>query len=655
MVMNNSENNSNENNSREISLVLGTAGHIDHGKTTLIAALTGIDASKLDRLSEEKKRGITIELGFAPLELDDGRVVSVIDVPGHEKFIRQMVAGASGIDAALLVIAADESVMPQTREHLAIMELLGVHEGLIAVTKIDRIKDEPELLELAIEDIKDFVKGTFLEGKPVVPVSGVTGENLDLLRKEIASLIDRVKPRPRGGALFLPVDRSFPISGFGTVITGTAYHGIANTGDEIDILPSGLKGKIRTLQVHGKPVSQACAGQRVAANLANISVDDLKRGDVICSHGVYAKTSCFDAIITLLNNTEQPLRHWQRVHVCIGTSEVLAHVSLLNSKQVAKGQQAPAQLVLEEPIVCAYNQKFILRFYSPLITIGGGTVIYPYSHKPRGMKARLKTLGRIEALRNANSASKRLESLILDLGELDVKAAAINTQETQSNLINIAANLIKQNKFIELKGDIDIYISHERYKELCEVLLNLIKQYHKDFPAEAGMPVNNALKLNEFASSKILKSLINLMQANKLLELEDNKLRLPDFKASSSDSFEKQAAALKDFCNKRAWQLATLDEARANLNLNNIKEFNNLIQALKNSKGIAILEGNYILTRELEDKTLEILRSLSGDNGVTLAAARDATGTSRKFILPILEYFDSKGVTRRVGDARIIK
>ncbi|MBQ3378180.1 MAG: selenocysteine-specific translation elongation factor, partial [Synergistaceae bacterium] len=506
--------------------VLGTAGHIDHGKTTLIAALSGIDAGKLDRLSEEKKRGITIELGFAPLELDDGRVVSVIDVPGHEKFIRQMVAGASGIDAALLVIAADESVMPQTREHLAIMELLGVHDGLIALTKIDRIKDEPELLELAVEDIKDFVRGTFLEGKPVVPVSGVTGENLDLLRSEIANLINRVKPRPRSGALFLPVDRAFPISGFGTVITGTAYHGTVNVSDDIDVLPSGLRGKIRTLQVHGNSVTQAYAGQRVAANLANIAVDDLKRGDVICSHGVYAATSCFDAVITLLDTIEQPLKHWQRVHVCIGTSEVLAHVSLLNLKQVAKGQQAPAQLVLEEPIVCAYNQKFILRFYSPLITIGGGTVIYPYSRKPRGMKARLKTLGRIEALRNAETASKRLESLVLDLGSLDVKTAAVNVQETQNNLINIAEKLVKQNKFIELKGDINIYISHERYKELCEILLNAVRKYHKDFPAEAGMPVNNALKLEEFSDAKILKSLINLMADNKLIIAEENKLRL---------------------------------------------------------------------------------------------------------------------------------
>ncbi|MBR0043545.1 MAG: SelB C-terminal domain-containing protein, partial [Synergistaceae bacterium] len=330
------------------------------------------------------------------------------------------------------------------------------------------------------------------------------------------------------------------------------------------------------------------------------------------------------------------------------------HVSLLNLKQVAKGQQAPAQLVLEEPIVCAYNQKFILRFYSPLITIGGGTVIYPYSRKPRGMKARLKTLGRIEALRNAETVSKRLESLVLDLGSLDVKTAAVNVQETQNNLINIADKLVKQNKFLELKGDINIYISHERYKELCEILLNAIRKYHKDFPAEAGMPVNNALKLEEFSDAKILKSLINLMADNKLIIAEENKLRTPEFKAQSSGDFETLANALKDFCNSRAWQLATLDEVKTNLNLQP-KDFNNLIQALKNSKNIVILDGNYIFTRELEIKTLEVLRNINGDNGVTLAAARDATGTSRKFILPILEYFDSKGLTRRVGDARIIK
>ena len=260
---------------REISLVLGTAGHIDHGK----------------------RRGITIELGFAPLTLEDGRVVSVIDVPGHEKFIRHMVAGASGIDAALLVIAADESVMPQTREHLAIMNLLGVHEGLIAITKIDRIANEDGMLELVIDDVKEFVKGTFLEGKAIVPVSSVTGENLDVLRREITSLIDRVKTRPVSGAFFLPVDRAFVISGFGTVVTGTAYHGTAHPSDRIEVLPSGREGRIRTLQVHSKNVESAFAGQRVAANLAGIDIDEITRGDVVCHKGIFRATRCFECVM----------------------------------------------------------------------------------------------------------------------------------------------------------------------------------------------------------------------------------------------------------------------------------------------------------------------------------------------------------------------
>ncbi|MBQ9628270.1 MAG: selenocysteine-specific translation elongation factor, partial [Synergistaceae bacterium] len=413
---------------REISLVLGTAGHIDHGKTALINALTGINC---DRLIEEKRRGITIELGFAPITLEDGRVVSVIDVPGHEKFIRQMVAGASGIDAALLVIAADESVMPQTREHLAIMNLLGVHEGLIAITKIDRIAGEEGMLELVIDDVKEFVKGTFLEGKPIVPVSSVTGENLDELRREITALIDRVKTRPVSGAFFLPVDRAFVISGFGTVVTGTAYHGTAHPSDRIEVLPSGREGRIRTLQVHGKNVESAFAGQRVAANLAGIDIDEISRGDVVCHKGIFRATRCFEAMIKLMPEVREPLKHWQRVHVCTGTSEVLARVSLLRSKQIEPGDEEPAQLVLEEPVVCTYGQRFILRFYSPLITIGGGEIIFPYSYKPRGAASRAKILERILRLKEAGRDSEsRFEYLINEAGSISRSESLQLIQDT---------------------------------------------------------------------------------------------------------------------------------------------------------------------------------------------------------------------------------
>ena len=622
---------------REISLVIGTAGHIDHGKTALINALTGINC---DRLIEEKKRGITIELGFAPLKLDDGRVVSVIDVPGHEKFIRQMVAGASGIDAALLVIAADESIMPQTREHLAIMELLGVHEGLIAVTKIDRIKDEEGMLDLVLDDVKDFVRGTFLEGKAIVPVSSITGENLDSLRNEIKNLIDRVKPRPRSGAFFLPVDRAFVISGFGTVVTGTAYHGTAHPGDKIEVLPSGREGRIRTLQVHGQSVDDAFAGQRVAANLAGIDIDEISRGDVVCQKGIFKPTKCFESVIKLMSEVKEPLKHWQRIHICTGTSEVLARVSLLRAKQIEPGESQPAQFVLEEPIVCTSGQRFIIRFYSPLITIGGGEIIYPYSYKPRGAASRAKILERIENLHASNNNNESiLAYLISESGSVDKSEALRMIQDTPANLELIAKNLIAANKIVELDNN---YLSIKYCDELINSLVDSVRDYHKKFASESGIPLE---------SLKLSRELINLAVSKKLLVQEGNKLRTPEFVPENDEVFAQNKELIIKICMAHKWQLITLDELKHESNLPD-KIFAKVIQAMKNSNELALIPEGYILISRLEDEMRNILKSLGSQ--VTLAQVRDSTGSTRKFILPILEYFDSKGFTRRAGDYRVV-
>ena len=621
---------------REISLVLGTAGHIDHGKTALINALTGINC---DRLIEEKKRGITIELGFAPLKLDDDRVVSVIDVPGHEKFIRQMVAGASGIDAALLVIAADESVMPQTREHLAIMELLGVHDGLIAVTKIDRIKDEEGMLELVIDDVREFVKGTFLENKPIVPVSSITGENLENLRTEIKNLIDRVKIRPRSGAFFLPVDRAFVISGFGTVVTGTAYHGTSHPNDKIEVLPSGREGRIRTLQVHGQNVESAYAGQRVAINLAGIDIDEISRGDVVCHKGVFKPTKCFEAMIKLMSEVKEPLKHWQRVHICTGTSEILARVSLLKSKFIEPGEEQPAQLVLEEPVVCTYGQKFIIRFYSPLITIGGGEIIYPYSYKPRGAAARSKVLERINNLSNSRTPERRFEYLIHEFGKIEKSEALLLIQDISENVEKLAGELISQGKILELDNN---YVSKEYCDEMLNSLVNTVKDYQNSYKSEIGIPLET---LN------FTRALINMALNKNILVLDGNKVHTPDFVPENDEEFAKNIDIIKNLCISRKWQLMTIDELRREINLPE-KVFTKVIQAMKNSKELALIPEGYILVYELEEEMRNILRNL-GDK-VTLAQVRDATGSTRKFILPILEYFDSKGYTRRAGDYRVV-
>ena len=618
----------------EISLVLGTAGHIDHGKTALINALTGINC---DRLIEEKRRGITIELGFAPLKLDDGRVVSVIDVPGHEKFIRQMVAGASGIDAALLVIAADESIMPQTREHLAIMELLGVHDGLIAVTKIDRVKDEEGMLELVIDDVKEFTRGTFLEGKAIVPVSSITGENLDELRREITSLVDRVKIRPRSGAFFLPVDRAFVISGFGTVVTGTAYHGTVQTGDKVEILPSGREGRIRTLQVHGQNIESAYAGQRVASNLAGIDIDEISRGDVVCHKGVFKATKCFEAVIRLIVN--EPLKHWQRVHVCTGTSEVLARISLLDSKQIEPGQDSPAQLVLEEPVVCTFGQRFILRFYSPLITIGGGEVIYPYSYKPRGAGPRARIISRIEHLREAKTPESRFEYLINEAGRISKAEALQLIQDTQRNIDAIIERLTNAGKIFALDNN---YISKKHCDELLNILNETVRNYQTHYPSEAGMPVE---------SLNTPRSLLNLAVNSGLLVMEGNKVHTPDFVPENDEAFNTAKQNIKDICMSQKWQLITINELKKVAALPE-KVFSKVIQGMRNAGELALIPEGFVLLSELEREMLEILKSLG--EKITLAQVRDATGSTRKFILPILEYFDSKGYTRRAGDYRAV-
>ncbi|MDR3230323.1 MAG: selenocysteine-specific translation elongation factor [Synergistaceae bacterium] len=638
---------------REISLVIGTAGHIDHGKTRLVAALTGVDC---DRLLEEKKRGITIELGFAPLCLDDGRVVSIIDVPGHERFIRQMVAGASGIDAVMLVVAADESVMPQTREHLAILELLGVRDGLIVVTKADRV--EPELLELVEEDVRGFTAGTFLEGKAVVPVSALTGQNLDVLREELVALVDRVRPRPRKGAFFLPIDRAFPIAGFGTVVTGTAYRGIARPGDEVEIFPAGREGKIRTLQVHGRTVGEAFAGQRVAVNLSNVSVDELSRGDVVCRRGVYASTLCFDAVIKLLPSAPDPLKHWQRVRICIGTSDALARVSLLEARNVPPGGEAPAQLVIEEPVVCTAEQRFIIRFYSPLLTIGGGRVVFPYARKPRGAVARVASAERIRALSavtdgKEGSVEARLALLVNQAGMMDFDQASLAIQEGAAELSVIAARLIRDGLVLELKGERPVYLSHARFDELALDVENTLKAYHEAHSSEAGMPADElartALRMQD---NRAARSLVAILAERGAVVVDEKGARLPTFAPRNDEAFRKNREALFALCRQRAYQPPTLEEARAELNMDP-QAFSLLIQSLKNSRRLVLLSGEYLLTDETESSVLNVLEKIGGN--VTLAAVRDVTNSSRKFILPILEYFDSKGYTRRVGDVRVVR
>jgi selenocysteine-specific elongation factor len=569
-----------------------------------------------------------------------------------------MVAGASGVDAVMLVVAADEGVMPQTREHLAILELLGVKEGLVVISKSDKV--EAEMLELVEEDVGEFVKGTFLEGKKIVSFSAITGCNTELLEKELTDLVDRVQPRPRKGALFLPIDRAFPISGFGTVVTGTAYRGALRPGDEVEIFPArdgrSRRAKVRSLQVHGRGVKEAYAGQRVAVNLANMAVDELSRGDVICREGVYEDTRCFDAMLKVLPSAAEPVKHWQRLRVYIGTSDVLARVSLLDDKRILPGQEAPAQLVTEEDIVCVVEQRFVIRFYSPLVTIGGGRVIFPYGHKPRGAAARRLSSERIHALSGATSAEKRFSLLVEQAKVMDFDRALVALQETPSNLTAVAARLVKDGAILELKGDKPFYLSQGCFEELTLAVTELLKAYHELHETEEGMLpddlARNGSFLKTIANAKAVRSFISLLTEKGTVVLEDGKIHMPDFAPKNDEVLQRNKEALFAYCRRRAFQPPTLNEARGDLNIDP-RAFSFLIQGLKNARRLVLLPGEYLLTDEVENDMVDVLSKIEGD--VTVASVRDITNSSRKFILPILEYFDSRGYTRRVGNVRVVR
>lgn len=631
----------------ETTVVFGTAGHIDHGKTTLVKALSGVDC---DRLVEEKKRGITIELGFAPLALPSGRIISIIDVPGHERFIRQMVAGAAGIDAVIFVVAADEGVMPQSREHLEILSLLGIKEGLVVLTKADMVDEE--MLELAREDVKDLVRGTFLEGKPIIAVSAVTGLNLDILLKQIDAVLENISPRDTKGPFFMPIDRSFPIAGFGTVVTGTVYKGKVSVGDAVDVLPLDKSSKVRSIQVHGKPVKQALAGQRSALNLPDVRSAELKRGDVACSKGLFKSTQCLDVKLMLLSSAQEPLRHWQEVHFHMGTSESMARVALLNDARITPGNEALAQVVLYEPVVALIGQRFVIRAYTPLRTIGGGEVLFPYDKKPKGKKARNELTVFLNKLTQAQSFDERIKAIIDRFGLLSLEDALTLIQQTSGQLESSLRLMAERSEVLLVEsGDQPLVMSSAYFDTLKEDLYNILTKYHDENPHMSGMKALDLISaLGLSLTKKQSQELMRLLASRGLIEIDGEMVRLPGASPKVSEDTLRDKEILLDYCNKRGFQFPTIEEAMSELKLDKVK-LDRIINIARQNGELRLIGGEFLLSRNIEEKALEILRSLPE---ITIASLRDAANASRKYILPLLEDFDARGITRRVGDKRIL-
>ncbi len=633
-----------------INLIIGTAGHVDHGKTMLIKALTGIDT---DRLKAEKERGISIELGYAFCRLPSGRRAGIVDVPGHERFIKNMLAGVGGIDLVLLVIAADEGVMPQTREHLNIIELLQIKQGVVALTKVDLVDEE--FLELVREEVRDFLQHTSLKNAPLVEVSSVTGKGLKELLAAIDQAAAQVKEKPAAGPVRLPVDRAFSITGFGTVVTGTLWSGVIRVNDVLEIMPRGKEARVRSLQVHGEKVAEARAGQRVAVNIPGVEVTEVERGSVLVQKGAFLLSNRMDVHLFLLKDAPKALRHRSRVRFYLGTAEILGRVLLLDREELPPGQTAYGQLLLEEPTVAARGDRFILRSYSPMHTIGGGAIIDPAAQRhKRGRKEVIEALAARE-----KGDPEELVLGILKAGKNklwtveEMKAAGLSGEELAGVLSRLAAR--GQVQKIEIDHE-EHFVCAEVYQRWGQELKSLLATYHQEHPLREGLP-REELRSRLFSAlnSRQMQSLLGVMEKQGIVRLAAQTVALPDFSPYLDGRQQKILAQIEKAYKEGGFSPPRWAEVAGLAGLE-AEEAQELLQyCLRRAILVKVADDLYFHADAVEEAK-KLLRDFLAEQGeITVGEARDIWRTSRKYALPLLEYFDRTKVTRRIGDKRVAK
>ena len=630
--------------------VIGTAGHVDHGKSTLVHALTGIDP---DRLREEKEREMTIDLGFAWLTLPNGEPVGIVDVPGHRDFIENMLAGVGGIDAALFIVAADESVMPQTREHLAILDLLGVDTGVVALTKIDLAESE-EWVELVAADVSDTLDGTALEGAPIVSVSARTGQGLDELMAALQDTLARVEPRRDRGHPRLPVDRVFSISGFGTVVTGTLIDGTFDVGQEVEVQPRGLKARVRGLQTHKHKVPRAVPGSRVAMNLSGINKAELARGDVVASPGWLRPTVLVDVQLRHLPGAQRPLRHNAQLKFFSGAAETLAHVRLLGQDKLPPGQSAWAQLRLQEPVPLVKGDRFIVRVPSPPATVGGGIVIDPHPGR-KHRRFRPQVLDRLETLAQGSPAEILLQALerrgptptrdllsASSLGEAAPAALAQLLDEAQAVLLGSQVTAQPPPSGSQLLA------SRTWWSTLVDRLSRDLSAYHQRFPLRAGMP-REALRSGLKLDAKVFNAVMARAGAEEMLVEEGATVRLPTHTVQLNADQQRRVDALMAQFRREPYSTPSFKDSVAAVG-------EEVLGVLIARGDLAQVSSDVLFLPETYEDMVNRVRAHIRDNGnITLAQTRDLFGTSRKYAQALLEHLDETGVTRRVGDERVLR
>jgi selenocysteine-specific elongation factor len=630
--------------------VIGTAGHVDHGKSTLVKALTGIDP---DRLKEEQERQMTIDLGFAWLTLPSGEQVGVVDVPGHQDFIKNMLAGVGGIDAALFIIAADESVMPQTREHLAILDLLKIPAGVIALTKVD-LAESAEWLELVQAEVMEVMEGTILERAPIVPVSAVTGQGLDALRQALDEVLSKVPPRPDRGRPRLPIDRVFTVAGFGTVVTGTLSEGTLRAGQEVEILPGGLKTRIRGLQTHKHKIEAALPGSRVAINLVGVSTDDLERGDVVTTPGWLVPTQLVDARLDYLTDAPREMHHNQEVEFFSGAAQVMAYVRLLGARSLAPGQRGWIQLRLARPIALVKGDRFIIRQASPSLTIGGGIVVDPLP-RHRHRRFRPEVIQRLETLAHGTPADLLLEildrqgptparSLVAEAGLPAETAAETLRQLLQAESVFILSAAPADG----LAASQHIVASPAGWAALLGRLTGEVGDFHRAYPLRQGMP-REALKSRLKLETRLFNEALARAAAEGALVAGDTVVRLPEHAVRFSPAQQEATDRLLREFRRAPYTTPSYKEAVTALG-------EDVVLALVEAGRLVRLGPDVLLLPETYDELLAWVKRTIADRGsVNVAQVRDAFDTSRKYALALLEYLDDQRITKRVGDERVLR
>lgn len=631
-------------------IVIGTAGHIDHGKTTLIKALTGRET---DTLQEEKSRGISINLGFTYFDLPSGRRAGIIDVPGHEKFIKNMLAGISSIDVVLLVIAADEGIMPQTREHLEILKLLSIEKGIVVLTKTDLV--ETDWLEMIKEDIKEEIKGTFLENAPIHEVSSKTKSGFEALVKDIDKITEEVEPKDTEGHFRLPVDRVFSISGFGTVVTGTIISGRVSAGDTVEIYPSKTVTKVRGLRVHDVPCEVGEAGQRCAINLANVKVADIERGNVVAREGIMEPSSIIDCKLYHIKSMEKAIVTRQRVRLYHGTEEIICRIIPLDCEEIKPGQSAYVQLRLEKPITAQRNDRYIIRSYSPMTTIAGGIII-----EPNATKSRKITLEYLEQLKvkESGKSTNILENAIKNLSSeyADENAILKSLGKNMENLDEELQNLVDSGVVIRLGAvDTNIYIHDGFLKDRTKELKKLLEDFHKKNPLKIGMSKEEAKNkiFGKKLKQKNYDQVLVILEERKTIRVSEKFISLTDFQVVLTKEQERmKEKILEEYKKAKYTPPKYLDLAATEKDKSGFKM---VYELLLDEGDLIKLNEDCTLLKEDYDRAKEIVVKYITENGsISASSAREVFDTNRKYAVAILEHLDSIKFTKRVENDRVL-